>query len=569
MAGSPTACAPELSERASSQSAVEWRERTTRIYASSLLAAAALATAFQLLWFYGRCVHNIDFDGMDYVGIARHITDGHFAASINAFRSPLISWLIVLLSPHPEQFVLAGKLVTFASFIAAEVLLYIFTLRLWRSRLPSALAVLWFSLGRGILPLALLFVSPDYLFVALTLAYFILLESCLRNPRKRTWFYLGCVHGLAYLAKAFALPWLALTTIVAAILSRNSARRQKLSYLGFAAIMPVIVVAAWGSVLHAKYGVFTTGSQFKTNIMQWTLHQDLSPHDKGYEVLVDTSQASDAYMVTDPMPPHSPAWTFRLTPGRLIPSIIRTELRNLPRAVKEIALVVTPGGCLVLCFGLFAFRRWGQAYRTEFVVIAIVAFSSLALVGAYCMMVFDARYVLPIVPLLMASAAGLLLWEHPPIGRNLRVVCGAFLVAGLLFTFFYPASPYRTLTRDFQSSCVDAGNKLRTRPHARVVTIGEGPFPEHGIGWEAGYKAAFFGGARVIAFAPRITDANVGKLEKDVANSDADALMLWGHPGDTNYRHLISDFETHYPEVRWQPIYDPERGQVGTVFFMR
>ncbi|HVO62166.1 MAG TPA: hypothetical protein VMT53_14605 [Terriglobales bacterium] len=544
-------------------------EHTNSVYASLFLALAVLSVLFQSLWFYRTCIRNIDFDGMDYIGIARHIVAGNFAASINAFRSPLISWLIALLSPRPEQFVVAGKLVTFASFIAAEVLLYFFTLRLWRSRLPAVMAVLWFSLGRGILPWALLFVSPDYLFAALTLLYFLVLDSCLRNPRKRTWFYLGCVHGLAYLAKAFALPWLALATVAAALLSGSSHKRQKLTYVALATVAPLVVVVGWSSVLHSKYGAFTTGSQFKTNIMQWTLHQDLSPHKKGYAVLIDRSESSDVYMVNDPMPPHSPAWNFRLKPGLLLPRVVLKELRNVPQALKEIAVVVTPGGCLLLCLGLGALRRWGEKLRHQLTILVIVAFSSLTLIAAYCMMVFDGRYVLPIVPLLMAISAGLLLCRTSPLSARIRLLCAVLIVAGVLFTFFYKASPFRTLTRDFQSSCVDAGQILREHPGATVVTIGEGPFPEHGIGWEAGYKAAFFGSARLVASAPTVKDNQIAALESDINKSGADALMLWGNPADSSYHHVITDLIRQYPGSRLQPILDPDRGQVGSILLMK
>jgi hypothetical protein len=56
------------------------------------ITAAALANClFQFSWFSARSIHEIDFDGMAYVGIARHIADGRFHESINAFRSPLIS----------------------------------------------------------------------------------------------------------------------------------------------------------------------------------------------------------------------------------------------------------------------------------------------------------------------------------------------------------------------------------------------------------------------------------------------------------------------------------------------
>jgi hypothetical protein len=373
------------------------------------------------------------------------------------------------------------------------------------------------------------------------------------------------VHALAYLAKAFALPWLALATVAAAVLSRNSRSRQKLTYIALATIAPAVVVVSWGSVLHSKYGVFTTGSQFKTNIMQWTLHQDLSPHKKGYSVLIDTSESSDAYMVTDPMPPHSSGWTFELRPSELLPKIVSKELRNIPQALKEIAVVITPGGSLLLCFGLFAFRRWGEKGRHRLAIFVIIAFSSVTLILAYCMMVFDGRYVLPIVPLLLAVSAGLLLSQRSPLSRSVRLLCGTLIAAGLLIAVFYKASPFRTLTRDFQSSCVDAGKRLREHPGVTVITLGEGPFPEHGFGWEAGYKAAFFGGARVVASAPRIKDNQIAALESDINKSGADALMVWRNPGNDSYRHLITDLRKQYPSNRLQPILDPDRGQVGSI----
>ena len=57
------------------------------------LGAATAATTFQLLWFGPKCIRQIDIDGMSYIGIARHLHDGKFLAAINAFRSPLLSWL--------------------------------------------------------------------------------------------------------------------------------------------------------------------------------------------------------------------------------------------------------------------------------------------------------------------------------------------------------------------------------------------------------------------------------------------------------------------------------------------
>src|SRR5580700_4322867 len=177
------------------------------------IAGTIFSCVLQLLWFASKCVNQIDIDGMAYLGIARHLRQGEFQAAINAFRSPLISWLIALASfasaGGSEGYVHIGKLINIASFLLSLALLYVLTEKLWHSRLIASLAILMFSLGRGLAASAVSMVTPDFLFAALTLTYFIVLLRCLRNDRLendrlKDWFFLGAIHSLAYLAKAFA-----------------------------------------------------------------------------------------------------------------------------------------------------------------------------------------------------------------------------------------------------------------------------------------------------------------------------------------------------------------------------
>lgn len=86
-----------------------------------LVLGAILSCVFQLAWFAPKSFDQIDFDGMAYTGIAHHLRLGEFHAAINAFRSPLISWLIAGLSrkcglsahqqshKHRELFVVPGS----------------------------------------------------------------------------------------------------------------------------------------------------------------------------------------------------------------------------------------------------------------------------------------------------------------------------------------------------------------------------------------------------------------------------------------------------------------------------
>jgi hypothetical protein len=151
------------------------------------MVATAISCITQFVWLVPRCFQRIDVDGMAYTGIAHEIRDGRLFLSINAFRSPLISWIIALLAGPTTDYVRLGKLVTIATFFACIALIYIFGMRLWHSRAVAALACLLFTLGRGVIVCAIAFVTPDFLFSGLVLVYFIVLLTCLRGGSYRNW----------------------------------------------------------------------------------------------------------------------------------------------------------------------------------------------------------------------------------------------------------------------------------------------------------------------------------------------------------------------------------------------
>ena len=99
-------------------------ERGDRGASSSMLAVAVLSCILQLFWFATKCFNQIDFDGMAYAGIARHIRQGEFHSAINAFRSPLVSWLIAALPVASADYLHIGKIVSIGSFLMCLALLY-------------------------------------------------------------------------------------------------------------------------------------------------------------------------------------------------------------------------------------------------------------------------------------------------------------------------------------------------------------------------------------------------------------------------------------------------------------
>jgi len=520
----------------------------------------------QVLWFSLTCYHGIDYDGMAYLGIARHLRNGQWHEAINGFRSPLLPWLIAAATWGDVKPIYVGKIINAGTFLLSTLLLYLLTWRLWRSEIAASVSALLFVLARGYAAIAIEMITPDFLFAALALCYFVILLRCLRGGRLADWVLLGLIHGLAFLAKAFALPWLALCSLLAAGFSAGGAR-TKLARLGTSACIPILFAAGWASILHLKYGVYTTGTQFKSNLFQWTLR--VHTNSGAYSLLRDTRDEVDEYFVDDPMPPDSPLWRYTIRVGETFPKVLQAETRNIPHALKETAIVITPGGLLAFAISVVFLSARKREYPIEWRFAVIVFVAAISLLVTYSMLVFDSRYLFPLTPLLLALAAPFFTRGASFPNYPWRLLCIALAVWGAMYSLVYSSSPFRLLVRDFQTSCYAAGNILRTHPRSAVVSIGSGPFPEHGVGWEAGYKGSFFGDARIagaLDFLPASSEMEV--LMDDISKASPDAI-LWGRPSSPRYVAVLDALSARYPGSSRTRIGDVALGECGMVLTLR
>ena len=522
--------------------------------------ALCILCAAQLAWFGAKTRYAVGFDGIAYNGIAATIRAGHFMESVDAFRSPLISWVIALVPGVPV--LQAGKLVTILSFLLTCGLLYAFTFELWHSDVIAATAVALLLFARGLTFFAVALVTPDYLFALVVLLYFTALLRSLRSDSIR-WWKLGLAHGAAFLAKAIALPWLSVCTVMAIFISPGG-WKTRTRRLASALAIPCVVAACWGGVLHAKYGVFTTGSQFKMNLLQWTLRGTIPPPASKFQLLRDVSPNISEYGVDDPMPPGAWEWKYHPDYRLVIPRILAAEARNIPLAVRELLILMTPGIPLAF-FALFPFLWNSPKMKAEWAVVVTVTIGSAVLVLAYAMLVIDSRYFFPLIPLWFAIGSKFL-WPDPEVTfHRTRWLCIGLVVAGTIFSLTYWASPFRVQTRDWTVICRAAGNALTLHQTKTVVSLGSGPFPEHGIGWEAGYFASYYGNARLIATLEKIPP-NLDGLQSDLSPASPDAVLLWDSDEqrrDSVRRSLLGE----YPDV--EKIVDPQLGEVGLVLYRR
>jgi hypothetical protein len=207
---------------------------------------------------------------------------------------------------------------------------------------------------------------------------------------------------------------------------------------------------------------------------------------------------------------------FKMMNPALVPMIFENELHNVPAALKEIVILLTPGGVLALAVGLILLTRKSAAHFPEATFAWLAVISLVTPVGAYCMLVFDTRYVLPITPILMAIAAYFLVSRET--GRPdslsaspiLRKTALGLLLLSTVFLSFYWASPFRTVDRDFQTSCYHAAALLKSSQPAgeSIVSIGDGPYPEHGAGFEVGVYVAYLTGRHLTAMNSALPTGN-------------------------------------------------------------
>jgi hypothetical protein len=112
--------------------------------------------------------------------------------------------------------------------------------------------------------------------------------------------------------------------------------------LVLAAILPVLVAAAWAGLLHLKYGAFTTGTQFKFNFLQWTPHLPAKQPDTIYAVLKDTKPSIDENNVSDPMPPGSWMWRYRINARHAVPELVAHEAQKFAEGSKRASHCCNP-----------------------------------------------------------------------------------------------------------------------------------------------------------------------------------------------------------------------------------
>lgn len=443
-------------------------------------------------------LHDIDPDGISYILLAQKYARGDLWQAVNATWQPLFVWLLtpfmaLKIPPLPAGYLLqtaCGVLVLCAGR----------RLALKMPLEPIPIGVFTVTLIAPVLFFTFVLLTPDLLFTALALFYFsVVLDPA--YPSGRLPVMAGLFAGLAFLAKAYALPFfLAHFALIntAKGWRTGSWKRSASAFLAGTAVFS-LVIAPWVTLISVKYHKFTLSAAYGLNLSASRSGKNSVP--PGFYAPPDNTAVS---VWQDPSGIAFPVQ--RLGGMEFLKREAKTVLDNF-RTAFGVLDRFSPVAIALLIFG-FVFS--GASSK------ALVASAALFIAG-FLPVNMEARYIWPALVLLVILAfvlAARVLREAPvPLQKN---------AALLLLSFSFIAWPLAKM--EFEVPRFDRLQKICDNLRAQGV---KGRIASSAAWIDSLYIAYFID---AVYYGKRPAEMPEEELRRQLARNRIDYYFVW-QPG--------------------------------------
>jgi len=203
----------------------------------------------------------INPDAISYALAGRNYAAGRFDLAVNSWFGPLLSWLLTPAAPLGLEAMLLAKALAVLSGLGFAWAVVSLVKRLTagdgepgRASLPAYAAALML-----VLPMLPEPITPDVLLAALTTWYLARTAGLIHTATARRAFSAGLIGGVAFLAKAYALPFVMVHLAMTFLLHRQ---HQRKTGRGESSLKPLLAGAAgvlllalpWIAVISAHDG---------------------------------------------------------------------------------------------------------------------------------------------------------------------------------------------------------------------------------------------------------------------------------------------------------------------------
>ncbi len=353
-------------------------------------------------------------DGVSYLEIARRYASGDWSLAVNAYWSPLYSWVLaiarLLLRNNDRWELISLHFINLLAYLAALVLFERLLSYLWPDcntnssahcksfRACAYCLFLWATLHL----IGIAYVSPDMLVLALHLGVAVLLLKIHRGPyNSLSLVQLGVILALSYLSKAVLLP---LSFIYFAIIVWIG-HKQAVPLKRFASLfLPFIVLCTpWVIALHRHEGHWTFGESGKINYA-WevdgaarSIHWQGEPGNIGIPLHPTRRIFShpDIYEFGSPINATYPPWfdpTYWY--GGIAPGFhLKSQLQILAIYLRYVALLfcLIPGALPAVL--IVTISRRTRSFINSCRALWFLLVPSFVLILVYCLVYVDSRYI--------------------------------------------------------------------------------------------------------------------------------------------------------------------------------
>ena len=352
-----------------------------------------------------RCVDQINPDGVAHLRLAEYYAEGNLHLAIVGLWSPLLSWLIAPLLRLGVDGQVAARGLLLLSGLGLTLASWLLFGRMGASGLYRRAATVCMAVVS--LSYSVFVLDPDLIAAALLAVYFWLSLDASVFEKPAAAFRMGLLIGIAYLTKAYALPFFVIhfLGIAVAYAVRKVPRARYRAARGFALAMAgaLLIALPWAAVLSAKYGRLTFSTAGSMNharvgpVVNWT-HLHLRglkwPKDGRLSEEEDLTDGSRYY------PPWSPFEDWASFKHQL-----RIIGNNLRRVLQHRYVIYHLGALSSLLLYILLLRA-GAPRKMPAVPWALWTVCVYA--SGYVMIDLEDRYLWPLVPVLVGLSFSLL-----------------------------------------------------------------------------------------------------------------------------------------------------------------
>jgi len=381
--------------------------------------SVALVGLFCLALIALQAYHNqflLNPDGVSYISIAQQYAHGHFTTAVNAYWSPMLSWLMAI----PLWVGLNGQQAfLLVNVISAFSCLLLSSLFVWKYSKKGLMATCLYAVT--LLPFlaysAASVITPDTLVIlwVICLMWGIVgVEKILRNESRyadwRAAALLAVIGIFGFFIKLFLLPFFLLSLVVWYLIrvasNHKNVREAFLSIKKFdtlklpifTALLFIILMAPWVTALSMKYGKIMIGSAFAYTTAANDPNYPGQP--ETYQLLPPpNTNAYDAW--EDPTVLPYEHYTPTSNVGG-IKHFIKTRFENLPLLLDRInELSPFMIGAFLTVLLVLCLKR--SAYKDKLsVLIPMILFLCYSF-GYFLVLKANARYLWPLFVLLLSA----------------------------------------------------------------------------------------------------------------------------------------------------------------------